>query len=110
MDAGKLDRRITLQRRTLTQSTMGDVQETWENVATVWARRLSSKGREFYSGGVSLGVEDAGFQIRYSVDVSAIDQTCRIIFDGANYDIFSIDENGRKGYLTILAKRGASAG
>ena len=110
MDAGKLDRRITLQKRTLTQSAMGDVTEAWETIDTVWARRLSSKGREFYSGGVPLGVDDAGFQIRYSAAVAAVDQTWRIVFDGDMYDIASIDENGRKGYLTILAKRGASAG
>lgn len=110
MDAGKLDRRIKLQKRTLTQSAMGEVLVDWADVATVWARRLSSKGREFHSGGVPLGVEDAGFQIRHSIDVAAVDQTWRIVFDGSIYDIYSIDEVGRKGYLIIMAKRGASQG
>lgn len=110
MDAGKLDRRIKLQKQTLTQSAMGEFIVEWADVATVWARRLSSKGREFYSGGVQLGTEDAGFQIRHSTDVAAVDQTWRIVFDGSMYDISSIDEVGRKGYLTIMAKRGASKG
>lgn len=110
MDGGKFDRRITIQSRTLTQSAMGDVVETWVTVATVWARLMSSKGREFYSGGVPLGVTDAGFQIRYSSAVSAMDQTWRIIYDGQPYDVSAVDEIGRKAYLMIMCKRGASNG
>lgn len=110
MDAGKLDRRLTLQQKSVSQSALGDLVETWSTVATVWARKLSSKGREFYSGGVPLGVDDAGFQIRYSVAASGIDQTWRVQFEGHSYDVYSVDEVGRKGYLTVMAKRGASNG
>jgi SPP1 family predicted phage head-tail adaptor len=110
MDAGKLDRRLTIQQKTITRGSMGEVVETWATVAIVWARLLSSKGREFYSGGVQLGVEDAGFQIRYSAAVGAMDQTWRVVYEGQPYNVFSVSEVGRREYLTILAKRGANNG
>ena len=110
MDAGKLDRRLTIQSKVSTRGSMGDVAETWETVATVWARLLSSKGREFYSGGVQLGVDITGFQIRYSTAVGAMDQTWRVLYEGQEYNVFSTSEVGRREYLIIMAKRGSNNG
>lgn len=46
MDAGQLNRRITLQSRTLTQDSVGGQIEAWVDVATVWAAIEPATGRE----------------------------------------------------------------
>jgi SPP1 family predicted phage head-tail adaptor len=110
IDAGKFDRRVTLEAKTQTQSELGDLEVTWTAIATVWARKLSSKGREFYSGNQILGADDVGIQIRYSNAVAVIDLTSRFIFDGKTYNIKSIDEVDRKNIITIFGTAGTNNG
>lgn len=111
MDAGQLDRRVTIQKRLITQSELGDNVVTFETVATVWAKLLSRKGREFYSGGAVIGADDTTWQFRYQESIKDIDQTWRLIVNDEYYDITSIDDtNGRKYLLTVNAKRGSNDG
>ena len=110
MDAGKFDRRVTFEKKVETQNDYGELEASWQFVATVWARRLSSKGREFYSGGQILGANDLGIQVRYSPQVAELTQLDRFIYKGKAYNIKSIDEVERREYLTILANEGVNNG
>ena len=49
MRAGELNRRITLQIKTITYDTVNEPIETWTDFATVWAAVITTGGREFYA-------------------------------------------------------------
>lgn len=110
MDAGKLDRRVLIEAKTETQSPLGDLDVSWQPVATVWARKLSSKGREFFAGALTLGTQEVGIQIRHTPTVAGLDQTARFTLEGKVYNVKSIDEVGRKEYQTIIGTFGANDG
>lgn len=110
IDAGKFDKRVSLESKTETQSALGDLEVTWTPIATVWARKLSSKGKEFYAGNQILGADDVGIQIRYSNAVTAVNQTSRFTLDGKVYNIKSVDEVGRKEIFTIFGTTGTNDG
>lgn len=107
---GGMDRRITLQQPVQTQASNGELVTTWTTVATVWAKRLGAKGREFYSGGTELGATDEAFQIRWSPEVSPMNQTWRVLYNGLTYNVYSVDEVGRHADITILCKAGTNNG
>jgi SPP1 family predicted phage head-tail adaptor len=46
MQPGKMDQRITLQRVTRTQDSIGGTTETWSDLATIWARVTPLAGAE----------------------------------------------------------------
>ena len=150
MDAGKLDRRVTFRSKVTVQNTYGEQTVTWVERSTVWARKLSGKGREFYSGGITLSEGTVGIQVRrtpslydsaliarelFTVDVtnikadttlykadktqesmtttanaSLVTQLDVFVLEGVTYNIKSIDEVGRKDYLTIMGQAGVNDG
>ena len=100
MKAGNLDRRITIQALTATQDGAGQPVETWADLATVWANVQHLRGIEPFQGQEFNAQRKTVFKIRYRDDV---DVTCQIIFDGDTYDIFSVNETGRRDGLEISA-------
>lgn len=100
MRIGKLDRRATLQHRSLTPNTQNEQVESWTDYATVWAEKLDLRGREFYAANQESGEVTTKFRIRHRSDVLMTD---RIVCDGLTYDITSIAEVGRRQALEILA-------
>lgn len=49
VNAGKLDKRITLQSAAESRDAHGQPIETWSDVATVWAAVEPLRGREFFA-------------------------------------------------------------
>lgn len=92
--AGELDRRITLQRATVsdTGNAYGEPQETWTTIATVWARRMDASAAEKYRAR-EVGAEiTRRFRIRYSSDVSDISPTDRLLYNSVIHQITGIWE------------------
>ena len=50
LNAGRMTQRITIQRRTPGQDAHGQSLTTWQDVATVWAEVIPTRGREFVAG------------------------------------------------------------
>ena len=100
MQAGKLDRRITIQSPTSTRDGAGQPVEAWALLATVWARVEHLRGKEPFQGQEFNAQRTSVFTIRYRTD---LDETMRIIFDGDTYDILAIAEKGRREGLEITA-------
>ncbi len=97
MMAGRLDRKLTLQKPTTTTDEYGEKQFTWNNYRDVWAGIQKQSGREMFEAG-KLAEVDMVFKIRY---LSEIDETWRIQYDGKDFDITHIKELGRKDGLEI---------
>jgi len=103
---GKFDRRVTIQNLTETQSTTtgGSLAESWADQATVWAQVLSMRGNELYTDGLYTE-RSKKFRIRYNTGIT-ITEKHRLVFETDNYDIQSIQREGRRGaeYWEIVAE------
>ena len=101
LNAGALDRRITLSHRVLARNSQGEQVPTWPEIyATVWAQKIEMSGREFFAAGGILAEGSTRFRIRYRTDVVLTD---RLNFDGVDYNISSISEIGRYEGLELFA-------
>lgn len=92
MRAGKLDRRITIQAKSVTTSARGEQIETWADVATVWAQARPNRGAERFSTMQNVGTAVMTFHLRYRSDVTVLH---RISYDGKLWDILDVREIGR---------------
>lgn len=103
MDAGRLDRRIVIEARSVTRAESGEEVESWAALATVWAQLLPMTGREFYSAGGAQNVpaETARFRVRW---LSSVTPQHRIQADGKTWNIRNVAEIGRREGLELTAE------
>ena len=102
MAIGKLDRQITIQALTKgIGADYGEPTESWSDWATVWANVYYGGGREFAAAQQLNAEIDTQFQIRY---IAGLSITMRISYDNRYYDIYRIDEVGRRNRWNIWAK------
>lgn len=101
--AGRLDRRIVIESRSVSRSESGEETETWATYATVWSRKQPMTGREFYSAGGSQNVpaETARFVVRYLAGITA---QHRIVEGGKTWNIRNVAELGRQEALELTAE------
>jgi SPP1 family predicted phage head-tail adaptor len=100
MRAGKLDRTITLERKSETVSETRTVVVTWTNIATVRAEIVTQSASEFLTG---FGEAESGtivFRIRYLAGITTAD---RVSYAGKVYDLKEITEIGRRRGLELRA-------
>lgn len=85
MNAGELDRQITIQTRTETQDAAGSPTITWTTFASdVWAKRRFVRGREFFASQAVHAETTARFTIRYRAGVTP---KMRIIDRSDTFDV-----------------------
>ena len=104
MRFGKMDRRIVIERATLTTNTYGERAESWGTLATVWAE-ISYKfgsGTESIQSDQILTKQPVSFIIRYSTTTSGVIPTDRVNYDGNYYQIEALQEIGRAEGLRIV--------
>lgn len=110
MRAGSLDRRIRIERATVTPNEFNEPVESWSTLATVWASKEDIRDGERWSA-QEVGAEiTTRFLVRYSSDVAGIDPRDRIVFDGRIYGIVAVKERGRREGLEITAAARAENG
>lgn len=101
MEIGELRHRITFQKLTTTTNENGFEVETWENYKTVWAAITNLHGREYFEAAAVQKENTVKFTIRYFKDP---DTSMRILFQGRQYNIISIDNIKYKNkYIEIKA-------
>lgn len=101
--AGKLDRRITLQRKAVTNTGLG-VTEAWANLGTIWASRKDvSDGEKMAAGGV-MATLAARFVVRSSDLTRGLTPKDALIDGGKTFQIAGIKELDRRGFLEITAE------
>lgn len=99
---GRMDRVITIEQ--LTQGVgveYGEPTQTWSTWKEVWANVYFGGGREFEAARQINAEIDTQFQVRY---VAGLAPTMRISYEGRTYDIYRIQEVGRRNRLNIWAK------
>ena len=102
MDAGELDRRITLQRASETEDGYGTVTGDWADIATVWAKLMPMSGAERLAASENAAFANVRFKIRKSSDVSDLNAKDRLVFDSVTHNIANVRQEGRS-FLVIDA-------
>ncbi len=120
MRAGRLDRRIDIQRGTPTASASGEPQFAWINIVSRLPASIAPvQGSERLETPQITASEQVEFRIRYSMEVSDLSPKDRIIYPAVNgsedipnrsiYDVAAVNEIGRREGLRIIALRRADA-
>ncbi|MEW4399620.1 phage head closure protein [Agrobacterium tumefaciens] len=92
INAGKMDRRITIDRQTETVKPSGDVSKVWTPIAVVWAEVLQQSATEFFTGFGEAETGNIIFRIRYMPGITTAD---RVSYNGNAYGLKEIKEIGR---------------
>ena len=110
MQAGKLNKRITLQKPVKTQSSAtGAVVNGWADVAELWANVTDLSARDFVAAQAGQSEVTTRITIRWRQDVT---DKHRILYRGRVYDIQGVLEDDKSGleYLTLPCSRGVNDG
>lgn len=87
MQAGRLNRRCTLQAPGTTQDELGQPIPGWTDVATVWADIRMKSGLEAIKAGASVSVVQASIRIRYRSGITA---GMRVVHNLTAYNITAV--------------------
>lgn len=106
MRAGKLDRKVDIERLTQAPDEYGVPQETWTNVATLRAQLVQASTEEFIRAHGASSESVVIFRTRFLTGVTVAD---RVIHDSQTFDIKEVKEIGRRRGLELrcLALGGA---
>jgi|NOAtaT_7_FD_contig_51_1969375_length_836_multi_3_in_0_out_0_2 SPP1 family predicted phage head-tail adaptor len=102
MNPGRMDRQVTLQRFTVTQSAIGEAIKTWATLATVPAAYKPSPGGEPVNGDKVEAELPVVFTIRF---YSGLNPKDRLTYGGQVYNILAVTEVGRKHLMELKARR-----
>ena len=89
MNISGLNKRITIQKLTITTNDNGFEEESWQDYKIVWSAVNNLFGREFYAAATVNAEKTIKFTIRYCND---IDTSMRILFQDKQYNITFIDD------------------
>lgn len=109
MNAGDLNRRITVLRRSAGVDSFNEPVDTWTSLTTVWASMTPISDGERLRAGETLAQRAARFVIRYSATAASVDPRDRLTFDGDTYEINGVKEISRREFLEITATARADA-
>lgn len=100
MDAGKLDRRVTLQREGAdTDDGFSTVPGSFATLATVWAQFLPLGSAERAQAGETAAYTKARYRIRKDSTWADLNATDRLV-DGQTFNILGVTEPDR-GWLVV---------
>lgn len=92
INAGKMDRRITIDRQTEIVKPSGDVSKVWSPIAVVWAEIIQQSATEFITGFGEVETGSIIFRIRYIPGITTAD---RVTYNGSAYGLKELKELGR---------------
>jgi len=103
LDAGQLNRRITISTATKAEDAVGQGIPTWVPLATVWAKYTPVSDGEKVRANEVFSDLMARFIIRYSTVVANVDTKAQITFDGRTFDVSGVKEIERRRWIEITA-------
>lgn len=103
MNAGDLDRRLTLRRATISMGSYNESVETWGDLATVWASKQDISDAERDRAGQVGATRTTRFRIRYSTTVADVNPKDQLICEGRLYQITATKEIDRRVGIEITA-------
>lgn len=101
MRAGELRHRITIEKRTQGQGSLGQPINTWDALAHLWANVRHLGGVESIKAGAITSTVQASCRIRWRDDVTA---GHRVLHDGKVYDIEAVLPDARRQFVDLVLK------
>ena len=99
--SGKMNRRITLQRATVTANAFNEGVKTWGTLQTVWAQRSDVSAFEAYRA-QEVGAEiSTRFKIRHSATIADLNPADRIVYNDLVYEITGVRESMPNRWLEV---------
>lgn len=115
MRAGRLDRRISIQRKTADVSPSGEPTEAWGTIAQRSASMSPVRGDERFTSPQLVASEQTEFRVRWDLEIAGLSPQDRIIYpalvpssepvERAIYEILAVHEIGRREGLQIITTR-----
>ncbi len=99
MRAGALDRRVTIERYTVTQDEYGEQIETWAPLAIVSAQVVQQSGREFLAAEQVQAEVRVLFRTRW---IEGVQETDRVSYGDRLHNIQEVKELGRRDGLELM--------
>lgn len=102
MQAGRLNRRCTLQQPGTTTDELGQPIPGWTDVATLWGDVRLRSGLESIKAGATVSVVQASVRIRYRTGINA---GMRVLVDSVPYEVLAVqpDVGGRE-YVDLVCQ------
>ena len=98
---GKLDRRVSILRRTLVRDQHGEERESWSLRARLWAEKVHQTGREYLAANAISEDTLRVYRTRYRGDILVTD---RLEHEGLAFEIHDIRELARKAGLELQCR------
>jgi SPP1 family predicted phage head-tail adaptor len=102
MNPGRMDRRLTVQVRTLTKDAAGGREEAWADAFDCWGEAVTQKASEGVTADADRATDDRQFRIRYKSGIAS--GTHRVLYQLKFYDITGITEEGRRDRLLLTCR------
>ena len=99
--SGDMNRRVELQRATVTRNEFNEEIETWATLATVWARKDDVSAAESFRAQEVGAQLTTRFRIRYSATVATLNPRDRLLYAGRLYNITGVREKQRNRWLEV---------
>jgi len=96
LQAGEMDRRIRIERKSTSAGSSGEEVDTWTEVDTVAAILVELRGYERAALRQLIGHAITTFQIRWSVVTATVTVKDRIVYGNRNFNITDVREIGRR--------------
>ncbi len=103
MEAGVLDRKITIQSQSVVRDAMGGETVTWGTYKTVWAGFKPLRNMERVESGQLTATRLCEFTFRYQ-DAPAVDEAMQIVLGSDTYEIEGIQIWGREETIKAITK------
>lgn len=102
MQAGRLNRRVTLQAPGTATDELGQPIPGWTDVATVWGDVRLRSGLESIKAGAVVSTVQASVRIRYRTGINA---GMRVLVDSVPYEVLAVqpDVGGRE-YVDLVCQ------
>ena len=101
MQAGRLNRRCTLQQPGTTTDELGQPIPGWTDVATVWASIVDVSGREYVAAGGLQNAAQTKITIRYR---AGIVPSMRVVHGSDAYNVEAVLGQDRRGLLLMCSR------
>lgn len=102
MQAGRLNRRVTLQQPGTAQDELGQPIPVWTDVATLWADIRMKSGLEAIKAGAQVSVVQASIRVRYRAGITA---GMRVVHNLQAYNIVAVlPDVGARVYVDLVCQ------
>lgn len=101
--AGALDRRVTLQRATVSANAFNEPIETWGTLAVVSGGKRDASANEAYRAQEVGAQISTRFRLRHAPAIADLNPADRLIYAGRTYNITAVREVERNRWLEVDA-------